>query len=884
MAEFPDFAQLANLQLMDGLYKKYLTDPASVESSWRYFFEGMQAASFLSREKGGDRSDKVLPLIDTYRRCGHLKATFNPLQSARKQEGFSVNFKEEELKAFFPSHGLCAAPEAPLEDIIKALEEIYCGPVGFEFMHLDHPEMQKWIISQIEPKLDLRASLEEKKLILENLNRSELFESFLHTKYAGQRRFSIEGSDTLLPMLAAIIEKGTSTEFIIGMAHRGRLNVLANLLNKPYSVIFQEFEDRFFPMQFEESGDVKYHKGFSTRSKSYSGKEVHLHLAANSSCLESIDPVALGLARASKATCILIHGDASIAGQGVVYESLQLMRLPGYSVGGTVHIIVNNQVGFTTTPEEGRSTRYCSDIAKAFGCPVLHVNAEDPESALFAVKLAVDIRAKFQCDVFIDLNGYRKYGHNEGDEPVFTQPLQYREIRAKKGIRELYLEKLLSEGAIEQSMASQLEESFKKTLASHQEKAKEEDPHPVEERYGAHHKEFQQPSNETLFAPFSSGVSGEVLEKIASDYAKIPEGFHLHPKLQKMAEEREHICKEKANVDWALAECLAFGSLLLEEIPVRLAGQDVRRATFSHRHAAWIDQETGSIHFPLSHLSSNQASFEVYNSPLSEFACLAFEYGYSWKMQGLVLWEAQYGDFSIGAQTVIDHYITTAEQKWARYSSLVVLLPHGYEGQGPEHSSGRMERFLQLAALNNIQVVNPTTPAQYFHLLRRQALRKIKKPLIVFTPKSLLRHPACTSPFTAFTQGEFEEVLPDSLVVPKPRRLLVCSGKIYYELLAKRETLKQKEIAICRIEQLYPIHEKKWQELLALYPACPEVCWVQEEPENMGAWEFIQPHLQRMLPKVSLRYVGRTRSPVTATGSFKQHARELEQIMKEAFE
>jgi 2-oxoglutarate dehydrogenase E1 component len=557
----------------------------------------------------------------------------------------------------------------------------------------------------------------------------------------------------------------------------------------------------------------------------------------------------------------LIHGDASIAGQGVVYESLQLMRLAGYSTGGTIHIVVNNQVGFTTPPSQGRSTRYCTDIAKTFGCPVFHVNAEDPEGCLFAVKLAVEIRLKFQCDAFIDLNGYRKYGHNEGDEPVFMQPREYQLIRAKKTIREIY------------AAGVEADASFKETLTTHFERAKGEAPHGAEERYGSGWKEFVQPPASLLFQPFETKISVKIATDVIENYCRIPQGFHLNAKLIKWVEDRREMLKSD-KIDWSTAECLGFGSLLAAKTPVRLCGQDSQRGTFSQRHAVWIDQENGQSYKPFS-------SLEVYNSPLSEFACLAFEYGYSWMtLNGLNLWEAQYGDFTIGAETVIDHYLTTAEQKWARYSSLTLLLPHGYEGQGPEHSSGRIERFLQLSAKENIQVVNPTTPAQYFHLLRRQALRPIKKPLVVFTPKSLLRLPACVSSLKAITEGAFEEVLNDPAPPKNPRRLLLCSGKIYYELAAK----KPSDIALVRLEQLYPVHRQKLEETLRGYASCKEIYWVQEEPQNMGAWEFIQPYIQELLPKqMSLHYVGRERSAVTATGSFRQHAQELERIFKEAF-
>lgn len=865
--EFPSFAQLANAQAIDALYASWLRDPTSVDTSWRYFFEGVDAANFFQRSQEARGS---LDLIQAYRRYGHLLARVNPLAEPPSEvaELALKNFGLSDLEAPVATHGVLPTPEAPLRELIAALHTTYCGTTGFECTDLGNSALEAWLCERIESSASPLAPA-EKELILVGLTRSELFESFLQTKYVGQKRFSLEGCETLIPMLLTLIEHGASQgveEFILGMAHRGRLNVLANVLGKPYSAIFQEFEDKFLPMQFEGSGDVKYHKGFSSIMKTSLGRDVSLHLAANSSCLEAVDPVALGLSRARQTllgdtkrqrVCpVLIHGDASIAGQGVVYESLQFMRLEGYSTGGTLHIVVNNQMGFTTLPAEGRSTRYCTDIAKTFGCPVFHVNAEDPESCVRTVKLALECRLAFQCDVFIDLNGYRKYGHNEGDEPMFTQPLHYQKIRAKRSIREVYA-----------GQSPESDEVFKRSLNEHLERARGEELHSAEERYGRAH--VAQVKGD-LLERFDSGTSEAMLRDVASAYATVPEGFELHPKLRKLAEERFKALDGGA-IDWGTAEMLAFGSLLLEKRHIRLAGQDSRRGTFSQRHAVWFDQRSNAPYVPLAKFGA----FEVLNSPLSEFACMGFEYGYSWADLGaLILWEAQYGDFAIGAQTVIDHYITTAEEKWARISSLVLLLPHGYEGQGPEHSSGRIERYLQLAARNNTQIVNPTTPAQYFHVLRRQALRTIKKPLIVFTPKSLLRSPACVSPLADFTSGAFQEVLDDP-AAKNPKRVVLCSGKIFYELLERRG--QRTDIAIIRLEQLYPLHTQMLADILARHK-CQDICWVQEEPENMGAWEF----LQATWPQ-KLRYIGRERSGVTATGSHKQHQLELERIFEEVF-
>ena len=896
MSDFPDYAQFPNAAYIEELHAKYRVDPLSVEASWRHFFEGMQFSGELSFTKSDTSPSlfRIQKLIGAYRRFGHLLVHLNPIGSAPtvvpELSLARLGFTEAELSQLFPTAGFCSTEEAPLSEIIAALQKVYSSRIGFEYMDLGDVAVEAWLQEKIEPNFKSEFPLADKRYILELLGKAELFETFIHTKFIGQKRFSLEGGETLIPLLAELIDHGASlglNDVVIGMAHRGRLNVLANILNKPYSFIFQEFEDSILPLLFEGNGDVKYHKGFSATILNRANVAVRLHLAANSSCLEAVDPVVLGQTRARRdlqqaCGAILIHGDASFTGQGVIYESLQLMSLPGYQTAGTIHVIVNNQIGFTTLPEEGRSTRYCTDIAKAFGCPVFHVNAEDPESCLLAAKLSAEFRVKFKKDVFIDLNCYRKYGHNEGDEPAFTQPLQYQMIRAKKTIRQLYVEQLKREGAIEEQLAEELAEQFRTTLNVALERGKKEEPHLPEERYG---EKIEPLKSALLFDRFETGVEEQKLRLIADTITAVPADFSPHPKLQKLLQER--IAMLAGNVDWAMAEALSFGSLLQEQVPIRMTGQDCRRGTFSHRHAVWVDAKNSSLYFPLASLGT----FDIYNSPLSEFACLGFEYGYTWSnRKALVIWEAQFGDFSIGAQTVIDHYIASAEQKWARYSNLVLLLPHGYEGQGPEHSSGRIERFLQLAGVHNMQIVNATTPAQYFHLLRRQALRDIKKPLIVFTPKSLLRLPACSSPLGQFTSGQFEEVLDDpkrsgqaaaaahEAVQGAVTRVLLCSGKVYYDLLAERERRKREDVAILRIEQLYPIHEAKLKQLFARYQTCSDIRWVQEEPQNMGAWEFIQPFLPS-----GTRYVGRPRSAVTATGSFKQHKQELDHFMNEAF-
>ena len=892
MAEFPDHANLANLGFIEEQYQRYLADPESVEVSWRHFFEGIDFAAFLQRPPqeaaAGSENLRILELIQAYRRYGHLLAPINPLspspETVPELELERLGFAKEELDKPMPTLGLCGADTAPLREIIAALHEIYCSRIGIEYMDLGDPEMELWIQKRLEPKLLLDIAVEEKHLLLGYLNKSEVFEKFLNTRYVGQTRFSIEGTETAIPMIAEMIERGAEgevEELWIGMAHRGRLNVLANILEKPYSTILEEFEDDT-TLSFFGNDDVKYHVGFTGEFSTRSGKKVLVGFPANPSHLESVDPVLLGQTRARQVlkkdsagrriVPLLIHGDAALAGQGVVYESMQLMHLPDYSVGGTIHLVLNNQIGYTTMPEEGRSTPYATDIAKAFGVPVLHVNAEDPESCLFAAKLAVDIRQKFQRDVFLDLVGYRKHGHNEGDEPSFTQPVQYKAIRGKKSIREIYLEELAASGHIEQKIAETLEAEFKETLKI-----------ALQTALGKEKKTRAQPPSEAeLLHPENTSADIKILDVVLQKFCEVPAGFHLHPKLQKWLAER--LKMRQGNIDWATAEALSLGSILLEGTPVRLAGQDAQRGTFSQRHMVWSDAENGSLYCPLCSMREGQGRFDVVNSPLTEYAGLGFEYGYSvGAPDALVLWEAQYGDFDNGAQIIIDQYISSAEQKWGAASSIVLLLPHGSEGSGPEHSSARLERFLELSAGGNMLIVNASTPAQYFHLLRRQVKRKAKKPLVVFTPKSLLRARAFVSPFQECVDGRFQEVLDDPAAPQEAARLLLCSGKVFYDLIAERETRKKRGPAILRLEQMYPLHEELLKKTLGKYKKMKECVWVQEEPENMGAWSYIAPLLASLLPKgVVLSRVTRPPSPSPATGSKARYSQEQKELVDAA--
>ncbi len=868
----------ANLAYLDEQYRKYLADPASLESSWKHFFEGWEYARHLG---GGSNAPdvKIDRLIQAYRIYGHLKARFNCLTeempSVPELAYQNYGFKESDLKTIFPTNGFLKTTEAQLEEIIAALEKTYCSGLGIEYMGLQNPELEKWIQNEIEPGFVIPLSNEEILQLFQDLNRAELFEHFLHTKYVGQKRFSLEGGETLIPMLTMIVGSASTEgvrEVVLGMAHRGRLNVLANLLNKSYDSIFSEFEDDYLPLG-EGTGDVKYHKGFVGSLKTKKGDEVTVTLTANPSHLEAVDPVVEGGARAKQEMIgkkevipILIHGDASVAGQGVVYETLQLSKLNGYQTGGTLHIVVNNQIGFTTIPKDGRSTRYCTDIALAFGAPVFHVNAEDPESCVYAALLALKIRQKFHVDVFIDLNCYRKYGHNEGDEPAFTQPLLYEKIRQKKTIRTLYLEKLVSTGLMNPATASAIEIEFKDKL----QKALDQPP--------------SKPISKTPVAKEEKSVvppvAVEALQTYAKEFCHVPEGFNIHPKIQKLQDDRLAMVGDPAakKIDWGMGEHLAYASILADGVHVRISGQDSRRGTFSHRHAAWIDQKTEGRYFPLSHLSTNKALFDVYNSPLSEYAVLGFDFGYSMVYtKALVIWEAQYGDFANGAQIIIDQFLASSEQKWGHRSGLTLYLPHGYEDQGPEHSSARLERFLQLSANNNWTVASCTTPAQLFHLLRRQAHQTLKKPLILMAPKALLRKPECVSSLSELAAGSFEEVLTDPSV-KQARRVVFCSGRVYYDLLAARKT---SDVALIRIEQLYPLEDEKIKNVIKSYAGASEWCWVQEEPRNMGAWNYIFPQLNQLTPK-AVRYAGREASSSPAAGSHVLHKEQFAKFIQEA--
>ncbi|HUD00954.1 MAG TPA: 2-oxoglutarate dehydrogenase E1 component, partial [Rhabdochlamydiaceae bacterium] len=742
----------ANLAYVEEQFQRYRTDPSSLEPSWRHFFEGWEMAGDLAPTGEASSDLKIYHLIEAYRTYGHLKAQINPLAAPPSDVAelslANLGFQSSNLDKSFPTCGFLPQPEAPLSEIIAALEKTYCGAIGVEYMGLRKPELEVWLQEIIEPNFTLPFSAEDKLEIFHELNRAELFETFLNTKYVGQKRFSLEGGETLIPMLAFALEAGVEEgihEIVLGMAHRGRLNVLANILNKSYATIFNEFEAHYTPDLAEGTGDVKYHKGFIGSLTTKKGEKIEITLSANPSHLEAVDPVVEGQARAKQeikgpktVLPILVHGDASVAGQGIVYETLQLSKLRGYETGGTLHVVINNQIGFTTLPKDGRSTQYCTDIAFTFGAPVFHVNAEKPEACVYAMLLALKIRQKFHCDVFLDLNCYRKYGHNEGDEPAFTQPQEYKLIREKKSIREMYKESLVQEGILTMEAGNKLENEFHNFLQEAMDKIASKAASP------------EIAAKESLFVPVATAVPAAALIGLAEDFCHVPEGFNIHPKIKKLADERVAMVKgnpEELTIDWGMAEHLAYATLLVDGVHVRVSGQDSRRGTFSQRHAMWVDQVEENIkYFPLSHLKNKKAPFDIFNSPLSEFAVLGFEFGYSlFYPHSLVVWEAQYGDFGNGAQVIIDQFIAASEQKWGHRSGITLFLPHGYEGQGPEHSSGRMERYLQLSADENWQIVDCTTPAQLFHVLRRQALRQQPRPLVIFTLKALLRHPLVLS-------------------------------------------------------------------------------------------------------------------------------------------
>ncbi|HEX2240204.1 MAG TPA: multifunctional oxoglutarate decarboxylase/oxoglutarate dehydrogenase thiamine pyrophosphate-binding subunit/dihydrolipoyllysine-residue succinyltransferase subunit [Actinomycetota bacterium] len=843
-----------------------------------------------------DKQSMVGRLTAMYRVRGHLLAELNPI-------GWELLYHPEldlahyglsvwDLDREFLTDGLPGPRKMQLRQIVEILRDAYCRHVGIEFMHISDPNQKLWVQERVEAPDADELSAEDKKHLLDRLNAAESFETFLHSKYLGHKRFSLEGAESLIPMLDELLTQAAGAgmvEAVLGMAHRGRLNVLANIVGKPLREIFREFEGDIDPNSVQGSGDVKYHLGMTGKFTSRFGDELAVVLASNPSHLEAVDAVVEGMTRAKQDLLgegsdeqilpVLLHGDAAFAGQGVVAETFNMSTLPGYRVGGTVHIVVNNLIGFTTAPTAGRSSTYATDIAKIVQAPIFHVNGDDPEACIRVIRLAFAYRQTFKKDVVIDLVCYRRYGHNEADEPAFTQPLMYARIEERRSVRKLYTELLLNRGELTVEDAERALEDFKAKLQQAFEETKKEG-RPPDMRAA------RPPEPAGVLPPTETGVSRERLDTVHRGITSWPATFEPHPKLAKMLEKRRDLLDRDA-IDWAAAEALAFGSLLVEGTTVRLSGQDSRRGTFSQRHSVLVDYRTGEEFIPLNHLQPGQAPFRAFDSLLSEYAAMAFEYGYSVANgDALVCWEAQFGDFMNGAQIVIDQFLVAGEDKWDQQSGLVLLLPHGYEGQGPEHSSARLERFLTLAAEDSIQVVQPTTPAQYFHLLRRQMHRSIRKPLVVMTPKSLLRHPAARSATKELERGHFRETLDDPRVDDpgSVARILLCSGKVAYEL-DKHRTERDAPAAIVRVEQLYPFPRTQLEEIFDRYTNAAEVRWVQEEPENMGAWAFIHHRLEgRLADRLELAFAARAESASPATGSHTVHEQEQEELLEHAFE
>ncbi|MEN6441619.1 MAG: 2-oxoglutarate dehydrogenase E1 component [Syntrophobacter sp.] len=894
-----------NAEFIDSQYRKWKEDPQGLGREWQAFFEGFELSSSAARTDAGFcekgellKQAYVQELIYRYRDLGHLLSCLDPLAQCPTSHPLldlsAFGLSESDLEGrFFAPRTLFAEEQASLKEILSALRETYCHSVGVEYMHLQDPSERLWLQEHIEPARNrARLSEGEKKRILDKLCQANLFEQFIHLRYVGQKRFSVEGAEVIVPMMDALVQHAYSAgcrEILFGTAHRGRLNIQVNVLNKPYEWIFCEFEDHYDPNSIYGAGDVKYHRGFMADVAMEDGN-VRLFLANNPSHLEAVNPVLEGIAYARQQQAggagrrlvlpVLIHGDAAFSGQGVVAETLNLSQLEGYHTGGTVHIIVNNQIGFTTLPEHARSTRYATDVAKMLMVPIFHVHGEDPEAVVHVVKLAIDYRAQFNKDIVVDVVCYRRYGHNEGDEPYYTQPRMYERIKDRPPLHVLYARSLREAGVIGEGDPERIAEGIEQCLESAYKAAHDKTCSMPEDRF---YETWEGIDGRFSHEPVKTGVEEAVLLDIARKLNVFPDGFSVHPRLERILKRRLETVGAGTGIDWATAEALAFGTLLLEGTPVRLSGQDCGRGTFSQRHSVLSDITTGEHFVPLNQLASGQAPFTVFDSMLSENAVLGFEYGISLvSPRSLVLWEAQFGDFANNAQALFDQFISSAQYKWQRLSGLVVLLPHGFEGQGPEHSSARIERFLQLCAQENMEVCYPSTPAQYFHLLRRQMKRGFRKPLIVFTPKSLLRHPAAVSATAELASGRFEEVLSRDPGFENASRLLLCSGRVYYELLARREKTAASDTAIIRVEQFYPMHEARLREAVSGFPSAKRFFWVQEEPRNMGAWEFIRPRLGDIIG-VEPGYIGRPAAASPASGFPASHRQEQEAFLGMAF-
>ncbi|MCF8523295.1 MAG: 2-oxoglutarate dehydrogenase E1 component [Candidatus Fonsibacter sp.] len=961
------FLSGTNSSYIEKLYAKYVENPASIPDSWRQFFEGLGdqkdniienqgpswAPSNIKYISNGDLDvyEKYLPknlngnsikekiveknrtlsseekfdverstidsvraimMIRAYRIRGHLIADLDPLQLQEKHHHPELNpetygFKKEDRNRKIFLDKFLGLEYATVNEILEILLKTYCSKIGIEFMHMSDPEEKKWIQERIEGKgKEANFTSEGKKAIFKKLVEAEGFENYCHTKFVGTKRFGLDGCESLIPALEQIIKVGGGLgvkEVKIGMPHRGRLNILANVIQKPFKKIFKEFSGDPGPDTAGVSGDVKYHLGASA-DRDFNGNNVHVSLTANPSHLEAVNPVVLGQTRAKqffhndpqrvKVVPILLHGDAAFAGQGIVAECFAMSGLKGHNTGGTIHIIVNNQIGFTTSPSFARSSPYPSEVAKMVQAPIFHVNGDDAESVVYCARIATEYRQKFKRDVVIDIICYRRFGHNEGDEPSFTQPLMYKKIRAQATTLTIYGNQLIQEGVLGKEEFQNEKDNFKKFLDTEFETSKSYIPNQIDWFTGSWSKFTTEIGSDRRGV---TGVDLDLIHQAGEKICNLPANLNSHSTIKRLFEAKKKMFETGKGFDWATAESLAFGTLLLEGYPVRFVGQDSSRGTFSQRHAGVLDQDTGEKYYPLKNLSSNQGQFEIIDSFLSEFGVLGFEYGYSISSpETLVLWEAQFGDFANGAQIIIDQFITSGEKKWTRASGLVMLLPHGYEGQGPEHSSARIERYLQSCAQENLQVVNCTTPANYFHLLRRQIHRTFRKPLIVFSPKSLLRHKKCVSEIEDFLpENSFHRILPDHADFPEYnliklakdediKRVVLCSGKVYFDISEKRETIRNPKVQLLRIEQLYPFPVKKLASFLKRFKNADEFIWCQEEPENMGAWSFVEKYINWTLDSVGakskkVQYVGRKPSASTATGYLKKHVQQQDEII-----
>ena len=883
-----DIPETLSKDYIDAQYKVWKADPKAVSRDWQFFFEGFEIAGTVERETTDVcdedhvlRQSRVDALINRYRDIGHFLACLDPLTACPTDHPLlnlsAFNLAVEDLETQFYAESLVNNDRASLKDIVRILKETYCRSIGVEFMHLQDPDERRWLQDRMELRKnrpDLKS--EDKIRIMEKLYQAALFEQFLHKRYLGQTRFSIEGAEAIIPMFDALVSwagMNDCREIILGMAHRGRLNVQTHILKKSYEEIFSEFESCYDPGDAFGAGDVKYHNGYMADIKTHPDASLRMFLVNNPSHLESVDPVVQGFVRARQNILgdsnrnavlpLLIHGDAAFSGQGIVAETLNMSQLTGYKTGGTIHLVINNQIGYTTLPENARSTRYATDVAKMLMVPIFHVHGENPEAAVHVVRLAAEYRKTFNKDVVIDVICYRRYGHNEGDEPYFTQPLMYERIRGRRPLNEVYAQQLVEQGLAKPKNLDVLAENINKDLEEALEAVRASVCVFPQSRFYENWKNFH--GNYT-HDPLETGVSSKKLTSLARKLNTVPSDFSVNTKLIRLLGNRLKSVETKENIDWANAEAMAFGSLLTEGQPIRLSGQDSGRGTFSQRHSVLFDTQTGEEYTPLNALGKRQAPFSVFDSMLSEAGIMGFEYGFSMAQPlGLVIWEAQFGDFANNAQSIIDLYIASGESKWQRLSGLVLLLPHGWEGLGPEHSSARLERFLQLCAGDNIQVCNLTTPAQYFHLIRRQAKSNFRKPLILMAPKSLLRHPQAVSNLKDMTSGSFREVVDDPDRLKSVRRILFCSGKIFYELLQRRRKIKNSDAAIVRLEQFYPFPETQLKAAVQKYKQARKYVWVQEEPENMGAWFFMRPRLEKLTGK-SFEYVGRKAASSPATG------------------